>query len=141
MGVCTCPHSVLVEHTFRTLQLIKLSLWLHLFRAYSAGFDLRTRIVLTLDGLARQATQHRDLAHMSKCIGNRPLKHTFAARRQFAVRSEILIELRQGRMKTLDLLTPWKWLSVVPGFIPFGDRQGPIQQISNVRQDLNGRAG
>src|SRR5436190_1954095 len=103
--------------------LIKLAFGRFLICSNAACFDLRSRVVLAFDRLPGDSPQHRQLADVRQRVRDWTLKKPLAICGQLAFRSEIVIELAQRRVKSLDLLRPRKGFRVVPGLIAFRDRQ------------------
>src|ERR1043166_4567091 len=78
-----CVADGALAHTRASDMSIKFAFRCFLIGSDAAGFDPGSRIILAFHGFTGDATEHRDLAHVSQCVGNRSLKKTFAGSIEF----------------------------------------------------------
>jgi hypothetical protein len=55
-------------------------------------------------------------------------------------RGQTVVELFHGCEKAIDFLAPWQGRRIMPRLFSLRDRERPIEEIAQVREDLRGRA-
>ncbi len=119
---------------------LELALRGRLIEAYDAHLDICNVIVFPLHWRACHASQDRDLTDMRERIGDRALKQFFWRRLQGFIRRQEVVKLFQGGEKSFHSLLPWQRRRVLPFLLAHGDRQGPVEQIADVRENLSRRS-
>src|SRR5271156_5360656 len=119
---------------------VELALGRGLVWAYSACCDLGAEIVLGANGSAGYASQDIDLADVREGIGDGALKEFFGGSAERSARGEIIIEGLKGGEKSGGIFIPNAGRRIVPGVIPFRERERPIYEVAHVRENLAGGA-
>jgi hypothetical protein len=78
---------------------------------------------------------------MRERVGDGTLEEQLGWTFQRSIGGEVSVEPIEGREQSLDLLVPRQWRGIVPLLFASGDREGPIEQIADVGQDLGRSAG
>jgi hypothetical protein len=118
----------------------KLTAGHRLFEAQPTGDNVRLVIVFAEDRRAREAAEHGDLANVVERIGNGALEEAFERAVERLARGEVVVKPFCGGEETVDFGVPRQGPRVVPGLIAFGDRQGPVEEIAHMGEDLRGGA-
>lgn len=119
---------------------IELEVWQCLVSPQSACRNPRPVIILTSDGAASQAAQHGDLPDVRERISDRALKQSFLSSGEWYAGIESLVKGSQSGKKASRSLLPREGRRVVPSFVPVGEGKRPVEQVTDVRQDLSGSA-
>ncbi len=77
---------------------------------------------------------------MRQRIGNRPLKQFFQRNLRRLARGQEVVKLLERSEKSLNLLLPRQWFRILPLLPAHGNRQCPVKQIPQMRQNLPRRA-
>lgn len=102
--------------------------------------DVRDVIILAAGCASRHSTQHRDLPHVRQRIRDGTLKQPIGGTSEPFIRCKPSIECVECGEKSRDFLIPWQWPGVMPHTSTVRDRETPIEQIADVRENLQGRA-
>src|SRR5262249_6384147 len=121
--------------------LSELYLGLCLLSTHPASHDISLEVVLAFDRATEHTAQQVDLAHVRERVGDRALEELLGGTRQRLTRCQTLVELRQAGMEACDLLVPESWFGRIPRLGAVADRTPPIEQIADMREDLERRAG
>lgn len=119
---------------------VKFKLWQRLILTNPADCDVGLEIVFTTDRDARKASENRKLADMVKSVGEWSLKQFLRRGIQLLRAGEKIVEALQRIEEALDLVGPRKRLRIVPRGLTLCRRESPIEEITNVGEDLNGCA-
>ena len=107
---------------------------------YAAGDDVGCEIIFAEDGRAGQAAKHGHLTYVIQGVGDGALEEAFGGALERLGRSEIIVKFLDGGEETLDFGVPWQRRRVVPGLLALRDRERPVKEIADVREDLRGSA-
>jgi hypothetical protein len=108
-----------------------------LFNTHLPDPDVGQKKVLTTGGAAREAPHHGDLTNVRKGIGNRPLKQRLNRGIKRFVGGKIGVESVQRSKKPLLFPDPAMRLRGMPFFTALDGREGPVEKITHVGQDLH----
>ena len=76
---------------------------------------------------------------MRQRVGNRALKQSLRLACERRVRREVVVEPLQRVVEAGNLCVPLERRRVVPRLLALRDRQRPVEQIADVREDLRRR--
>ena len=107
-----------------------------LLRADAAGDDIRLRVIFAANWRAGEAPEQRQLADVRQRIGDRALKEFFRRAGERGIGGEIIIESLYGGEETPGAFVPSEWGGIVPVLFAVGLAERPVEQISQVREDL-----
>ena len=102
----------------------------------ATGFDSCFRVVFAADGRASQTAQHGELSDVGQRIRYGSLKKVLRAAAEGLLRSEAGIERLQGEEETFGTLVPGERRGVAPLHRAVCFRQGPIEQVSDMGENL-----
>ena len=105
-------------------------------RGHAAGDDFRLRVIFAANGSAGEAAQQRELSHVRERISNRALEEFFRRAGERCIGGEIIIERFYRCEETLGAFVPCKRGGIVPVLFAVGLAERPIEQISQMREDL-----
>jgi hypothetical protein len=120
--------------------LIKLTSRSRLLCAHTARNNFRLGVVLGLDRNSGQPSQHRNLSDMRQRIGYRALKQNLRMPSQRPLRRQTIVTLSQARVEPIYFLLPRQRWRIVPCLLSVRDRDRPLQQIPDMRQNLHRRS-
>jgi len=109
-----------------------------LFLAQPPGGNVRLVVVFAADGYAGKAPEDSKLANMIQGIGKRTLEEFFGRCVKLLGSSEIVIEPLERIEEALHLVGPGLGRRIVPGLLPLGHAERPVEKIADVREDLDG---
>ena len=137
-----CGHGASASggHPYGRARLVEFEIGLGLVWAQAAGGDIGLEIVFTLDGSACHAAEHGELADVVEGVGDGTLKEFFGGGVEGFGTGEIVVELLEGSEKAVDFVLPAQGVGIVPCGLALGHGERPIEQITEVSEDLRGCA-
>lgn len=119
---------------------LELALGRSLIGADAAGDDIGTTVVFSPDGASGDTSKNVDLADMSVGVGDSAAKQARDRHGDRGAGCEIFIKLVERGEETRRAGLPFYGGRVTPSFFSFGLRERPIEQITEVSEDLGRRA-
>ena len=111
-----------------------------LLRANAARGDLGKEIVFASNGFSEHPAKHGNLADVSECVGDGSLKQLFGAETKRFAGSESPIEGFEPSKEAGDFFVAGQRVRLVESVLAIGKLDSPIQQISDMRQNLGRRS-
>src|SRR5262245_48950130 len=144
--ISLAKESVQVSNCNRRLRfwghaLIEFALGSRLFGANTSRSDVGAVVVFAFHRRAGQSAEHGELPNVSQGICQRALKQLFRRRGQNFAGREIGVERPERSKKPSHLVVPRQWLGVLPGLLALGDRERPVEEVADVRENPLRRAG
>ena len=103
---------------------------------HAARDDFCLRVIFASNGSAGEASEQRELAYVRERICDRALKKLFRRAGEGGVRGEIIIECFYRSEEALGAFIPRERRRIVPVLFAVGLAERPIEQISQVGEDL-----
>lgn len=110
-----------------------------LLQSCASDFDPRDGVVFAANGGSGESAKHRDLSNVRKRISDGALKNFLSGSAECCRRSELLVQRRKRGEKSLDVIWPRLRFRAAPLFLTARERQSPIHQVAQVRQDFSRR--
>ena len=102
-----------------------------------ANGDLRDEEIFAACRTVGETAEHRNLADVRECVGDRPLKETFRFNMQRLTRREVVVEGLERVEKASHLLRPRKGRGVAPPLTSLHRAECPVEEIAHVSEDLD----
>jgi hypothetical protein len=119
---------------------IKFKIGSKLVFADAAGGDVCLEIIFAADGETGNAAKNGELAGVIEDVGERALEKFFGRGMKRIRAGEKVIEALERVEEALDFVGPGEGRRVVPGGLPFGHGECPLEQVADVGENLGGGA-